>query len=75
MATTLGREGGRGKTTTILEGEDALLSSRGGRMGRDIFSCRHQTVLARTLGREGDGRVRAVTSTIKIKLMPDNELF
>ncbi len=75
LATMLGREGAGGEMTTIFEGEEPSSSSRGGRRGRDDFGyCHHQTALARMVGREGDGSVWVMTSTIKIELTLDHEL-
>ena len=81
--TTSGREGGGDETTTISEGEAASSSSRGGRRGEGRFR------LSSPLSRVGDnvgerggretladtsGRVKDVTSTIKIRLTLDNTL-
>ncbi len=80
---TLGREGGGGETTTISEGEVASSSSRRGRRGEGRF--RLSSLSSRVGDDDGErgrretmsdtsGRVRAVTSTIKIKLTLDNAL-
>jgi hypothetical protein len=83
LVTASGRKGGGDETTTISEGEVVSSSLRGGRTGEGSFrlsspSSRVGDDVGERGGRETlvdtSGRVRAMTSTIKIRLTLNNTL-